>query len=254
MRRTLVAGNWKMFGSRALLAEVIGAVRGMAGEAAEVALCPPFPLLVPAAELLAGSAIGLGAQNLHAAAEGAHTGEVSGAMLCEAGCRYVIVGHSERRRDGAETDAVVAAKAAAALREGLCPIVCVGEDAGERAVGRQFAVVERQLAAVGERLGVEGLAACVLAYEPVWAIGTGNTATPAQAQEIHAFLRAHLGKWDATMAAGVRILYGGSVKAGNARELFAQPDIDGALVGGASLSGHEFAAICTAAEGKRWNN
>ncbi len=257
MRRTLVAGNWKMFGSRALLAEVIGALRDVAGEAskvAEVALCPPFPLLAPAAELLAGSGIGLGAQNLHAAAQGAHTGEVSGAMLREAGCRYVIVGHSERRRDCAESDALVAEKAAAALREGLCPIVCVGEDAGERAAGRQFAVVERQLAAVGERLGAEGLAACVLAYEPVWAIGTGHTATPAQAQEIHAFLRARLGERDATMAAGVRILYGGSVKADNARELFAQPDIDGALVGGASLSGHDFAAICTAAEGKRWNN
>jgi triosephosphate isomerase len=181
--------------------------------------------------------------------EGAYTGEVSGAMLHEAGCRYVIVGHSERRRDYRETDADVAEKAAAALREGLCPIVCVGEDAGERARGQQFAVVERQLAVIGAVLGAAGLKQCVLAYEPVWAIGTGVTATPGQAQEVHAFLRTQLRALDATIADEVRILYGGSVRAGNARELFAQPDIDGALIGGASLSVDEFVAICMVAEG-----
>lgn len=255
MRRTLVAGNWKMFGSRALLREVIDELRAVAaGGTAEVVLCPPFTLLAQAAGMLAGSTVCLGAQNLHAAPEGAHTGEISGAMLREAGCTYVIVGHSERRRDCAEDDAGVAAKAAAALREGLRPIVCIGERQEERVAGQQFAVVARQLDAVSARLGADGLSRCVLAYEPVWAIGTGDTATPAQAQEVHAFLRGRLGVPDPGIAAEVRILYGGSVKADNVRELFAQPDIDGVLVGGASLSATGFAAICDAAEGRRWNN
>lgn len=248
MRRTLVAGNWKMFGSRALLYEVVDRLQGAGLAKAEVVVCPPFPLLSVAAELLEGSTLRLGAQNLHAAAEGAYTGEVSGAMLREAGCSYVIVGHSERRRAHAETDADVVAKAAAALREGLRPIICVGEDATEREAGRQFAVVERQMAAVSAAIDVAELKSCVLAYEPVWAIGTGHAATPEQAQQIHACLRARLQALDATLAAGVRILYGGSVKAENVRELFAQPDIDGALVGAASLSPGEFAAICRTAE------
>lgn len=249
MRRTLVAGNWKMCGTRAVLREVIMELRARGPATAEVVLCPPFPMLAPAADMIADAAIGLGGQNLHPAVEGAFTGEVSGAMLHEAGCRYVIVGHSERRRDYRESDADVAEKAVAALREGLCPIVCVGEDAGERARGEQFAVVERQLAAISAVLGAAGLRQCVLAYEPVWAIGTGVTATPEQAQEVHAFLRAQLRALDATLAAGMRILYGGSVRAGNVRELFAQPDIDGALIGGASLSVDEFVAICMIAEG-----
>ena len=245
----LVAGNWKMFGSRQLVRELVGDLRAGPASGVEVLVCPPFPYLGPAAEMIAGSTLCLGAQNLNAAAEGAFTGEVSGAMLRDMGCSYVIVGHSERRQYCAETDELVAAKAEAALREGLCPIVCVGENEAEREVGRQFEVVERQLAAVTSRLGANGVARAVIAYEPVWAIGTGRTATPAQAQEIHAFLRSRLRAVDAGVAEAVRIVYGGSVKSANARELFAQPDIDGGLVGGASLVATEFAAICAAAEG-----
>lgn len=249
MRRTLVAGNWKMFGSRRLVRDVIGELRAMVHGAAEVVICPPFPFLGPAADMVAGSALCLGAQDLHVAVEGAFTGEVSGAMLRDMGCSYVIVGHSERRQYFAENDELVAAKAEAAVREGLCPMVCVGENEAEREAGRQFEVVQRQLAAVTERLGAGAMARSVVAYEPVWAIGTGRTATPGQAQEIHAFLRAELRRLDAGLADTVRILYGGSVKAANARELFAQRDIDGGLVGGASLGAAEFAAICAAAEG-----
>ncbi len=249
MRRTLVAGNWKMFGSRRLVRDVIGELRAMVHGAAEVVICPPFPFLGPAADMVAGSALCLGAQDLHVAVEGAFTGEVSGAMLRDMGCSYVIVGHSERRQYFAENDELVAAKAEAAVREGLCPMVCVGENEAEREAGRQFEVVQRQLAAVAGRLGASAMARSVVAYEPVWAIGTGRTATPGQAQEIHAFLRAELRRLDAGLADTVRILYGGSVKAANARELFAQRDIDGGLVGGASLGAAEFAAICAAAEG-----
>jgi len=249
VRRTLVAGNWKMFGSRRLVRDVIGELRAMVHGAAEVVICPPFPFLGPAADMVAGSALCLGAQDLHVAVEGAFTGEVSGAMLRDMGCSYVIVGHSERRQYFAENDELVAAKAEAAVREGLCPMVCVGENEAEREAGRQFEVVQRQLAAVAGRLGASAMARSVVAYEPVWAIGTGRTATPGQAQEIHAFLRAELRRLDAGLADTVRILYGGSVKAANARELFAQRDIDGGLVGGASLGAAEFAAICAAAEG-----
>jgi triosephosphate isomerase (TIM) len=249
MRRPLVAGNWKMFGSRQLVRDVIGALRAALPPAVEVLVCPPYPYLGPAAEMVAGSPLCLGAQNLNVAPEGAFTGEVSGAMLRDIGCAYVIVGHSERRQYYGETDDLVAAKAEAALREGLCPIVCVGENEAEREAGRQFEVVERQLGVVSARLGVTGLERTVLAYEPVWAIGTGRTATPAQAQEIHAFLRERLRLLDAGLADAARIVYGGSVKSANARELFVQPDIDGGLVGGASLGATEFAAICMAAEG-----
>ena len=217
--------------------------------ATEIVICPPYPYLGPAAEMVAGSSLCLGAQDLHAAAEGAFTGEVSGAMLRDMGCAYVIVGHSERRQYFGESDELVAAKAEAAIREGLRPIVCVGENETEREAGRQFDVVERQLDAVTARLGTSAMAQVVVAYEPVWAIGTGRTATAAQAQEVHAFVRGQLGRLDAGVAESVRILYGGSVKAANARELFAQRDIDGGLVGGASLGAAEFAAICMAAEG-----
>jgi len=247
VRRKLVAGNWKMFGSRQLLRDVVEFLRARVPAAIEVVLCPPFPYLGPAAELVAGSTICLGAQNLQVAVEGAFTGEVSGGMLRDMGCSYVIVGHSERRQYFAESDDLVAAKAEAAIREGLCPVVCVGENENERESGRQFEVVGRQLAAVGARLGASGLARVVIAYEPVWAIGTGRTATPAQAQEIHAFVRERLRELDAGLADSQRIVYGGSVKGANARELFAQPDIDGGLVGGASLAATEFAAICSAA-------
>jgi len=249
VRRTLVAGNWKMFGSRQLVRDLIGELRAGVHGAAEIVICPPYPYLGPAAEMVAGSALCLGAQDLHAAAEGAFTGEVSGAMLRDMGCAYVIVGHSERRQYFGESDELVAAKAEAAIREGLRPIVCVGENETEREAGRQFDVVERQLDAVTARLGTSAMAQVVVAYEPVWAIGTGRTATAAQAQEVHAFVRGQLGRLDAGVAESVRILYGGSVKAANARELFAQRDIDGGLVGGASLGAAEFAAICMAAEG-----
>ena len=249
MRRTLVAGNWKMFGTRQLVRDVIGELRAMAHGATEVVICPPYPYLGPAADMVAGSALCLGGQDLHVAVEGAFTGAGSGAMLRDMGCAYVIVGHSERRQYFAESDELVATKAEAAIREGLRPIVCVGENEAEREAGRQFVVVERQLAAVTARLGASAMTQTVVAYEPVWAIGTGRTATPGQAQEIHAFLRGQLRRLDANVAESVRVLYGGSVKASNARELFAQQDIDGGLVGGASLGAVEFAAICMAAQG-----
>ena len=249
MRRTLVAGNWKMFGTRQLVRDVIGELRAMAHGATEVVICPPYPYLGPAADMVAGSALCLGGQDLHVAVEGAFTGAVSGAMLRDMGCAYVIVGHSERRQYFAESDELVATKAEAAIREGLRPIVCVGENEAEREAGRQFVVVERQLGAVTARLGASAMTQTVVAYEPVWAIGTGRTATPGQAQEIHAFLRGQLRRLDANVAESVRVLYGGSVKASNARELFAQQDIDGGLVGGASLGAVEFAAICMAAQG-----
>ena len=250
MRRPLVAGNWKMHGTRAMGRQLLGALRDAALPASvEVLVCPPFPLLDFAADVLAGTAVGLGAQNLHPGSEGAFTGEVSGAMLREAGCRYVIAGHSERRAQCGESSALVAEKAEAALREGLVPVVCVGETAEERGASQTFAVIGAQFDAVAGRLGAERVAQIVVAYEPVWAIGTGLTATPEQAQEVHAWLRQRLAEVSPEAARAVRVLYGGSVKAANARELFAMPDIDGGLVGGASLAAAEFAAICRAAEG-----
>jgi triosephosphate isomerase len=239
MRPRLVAGNWKMHGSlaanRALLDAVAAGVQGV-----ECAVCVPFPYLAQAAERLKGTAIAWGAQNVSEHAQGAYTGEVSAAMLAEFGCRYVLVGHSERRQLYGETDSVAAAKFAAAMGAGLRPIFCIGETLAERDAGRSEAVVARQLDAVLAR-GKFGDA--VLAYEPVWAIGTGRTATPEQAQEVHGFLRKRVG--DAT-----RILYGGSVKAQNAAAIFAKPDVDGGLIGGASLVAADFLAICAAARTK----
>ena len=220
------------------------------GGDAEVVVCPPYPYLDMAAGLLRGSTICLGAQDLHVAVAGAFTGDVSGAMLRDCGCAYVIVGHSERRQFCWESDALVAAKASAALRDGLLPIVCVGESEAEREAGEAFDVVERQLGAVLEKIGHESMLRIVLAYEPVWAIGTGRTATPELAQEMHAYLRSLLSDADPALADAIRILYGGSVKGANARELFAAPDIDGGLIGGAALKAEEFVAICLAAEGK----
>ena len=245
MRRPLVAGNWKMHGSRAKARELALAVAaGSAGaEAAELLVCPPSVHLVDVAQALAGSEVALGAQNVCDRDQGAATGEVSGDMLREIGCRYAIVGHSERRRDYAESDVLVAARVEGALRHGLTPILCLGETLEEREAGATEAVLGRQLSAVLDRVGSDGLGRAVLAYEPVWAIGTGRTASPEQAQQAHAFLRRQLGQ----AAAGVRILYGGSVKASNAADLFAQPDIDGGLVGGASLEAADFLAIAGAA-------
>lgn len=251
MRQPLVAGNWKMHGTRAGTNDLVGGIKqGMgAGITAEVAICPPFVYLADAARLLNGTAIGLGAQDLCAELdEGAYTGEVSGAMLKDVGCAYVIIGHSERRTLYGEGDAVSAKKFFAAQAAGLKPIFCVGELLEEREAGRTEAVVARQLDAVLTQPGAAAaLADAVIAYEPVWAIGTGRTATPAQAQEVHAFIRARIAAHDRGRAAALRILYGGSVKPANAAELFAMEDIDGGLIGGASLAATQFLDICRAA-------
>ena len=238
-RTRLVAGNWKMHGSRAsnraLLEKILAGVGKAA--AAHCAVCPPFPYLAQVAEQLSGSPVALGAQNVSEHAQGAYTGEVSAAMLLELGCRYVIVGHSERRQLYGEADAQVAAKFAAAAKAGLTPILCVGETLAEREAGRTQEVVGRQLDAV---IGKTTFGEAVLAYEPVWAIGTGRNATPEQAQEVHAFLRKRIPSEN-------RILYGGSVKAQNAAALLAMPDVDGGLIGGASLVAEDFLAIVEAA-------
>jgi triosephosphate isomerase len=251
MRRRLVAGNWKMNGTRAqALALVADIARGTAAlREVDVALCPPSILIPLVADEIkrARAALAWGGQNLHTQSSGAYTGEVSGAMLADFGCTYVIVGHSERRTLFGETDALVAEKFAAAQSAGLTPILCVGETLAEREANRTESVIDRQLRAVLDRSGVQSLARAVVAYEPVWAIGTGRTAEPAQAQAVHRFIRSKVATGDAAVAAKLRILYGGSVKGANARELFAQGDIDGGLIGGASLQADEFLAICRAA-------
>jgi len=249
MRKPLVAGNWKMHGSRAENVRLVSALLDLLRPDArsEVLLCPPFVYLWEIERLLKDSDVALGAQSLCAEAQGAFTGEVSGIMLRDVGCRYVLVGHSERRQLFGEHDALVARKFMAAQAHGLTPVLCVGETLEEREAGRTGEVVSRQLEAV---LAVSGIAAfdkAVVAYEPVWAIGTGRNATPEQAQEVHASIRARLSALDAIIGGSLRILYGGSVKASNARELFAMADIDGGLVGGASLKAEEFAQICAAA-------
>jgi triosephosphate isomerase len=255
MRRPLVAGNWKMYGSKASVSELLSGLLAGAGAASDVdlAVCAPFVHLGLVEGRLGGSAIAWGAQDLcDRPGEGAYTGEISGAMLRDFGCRYVIVGHSERRHVYGEGDALVAAKFAAALEAGLVPILCVGELLEEREAGRTEQVVDRQLDAVLARLGDgAGLGGGVIAYEPVWAIGTGRTASPAQAQEVHAFIRGRIARRDRDAAARLRILYGGSVKAANAADLFAMADIDGGLIGGASLKAEEFLSICRAARGGR---
>jgi len=245
MRRKLVVGNWKMNGSRAGNAELLAALKAAGPWVAEVAVCAPFPYLADVALSLQGDGIGWGAQDCSAHESGAFTGEVGASMLAEFGCRYVIVGHSERRAYHAESDQVVADKAKAALAHRITPIVCVGETLAERESGQTDMVVKRQMSVV-----VHTLAHCisqvVVAYEPVWAIGTGRTASPEQAQAVHALLRAQLNA--ATAKAGeMKILYGGSVKPDNAATLFAQPDIDGGLIGGASLKAADFAVVCRAA-------
>jgi triosephosphate isomerase len=249
MRQPLVAGNWKMHGSRAENARLIGGLLDLLqpGKQAEILVCPPFPYLAETARLLKDSGVALGAQSVCAEAQGAFTGEVSAAMLKDVGCRYVLVGHSERRQQFGENDRLVARKFVAAQSKALVPILCVGETLEERERDETLAVVTRQLEAVLSVSGVQSLARAVIAYEPVWAIGTGRTATGEQAQEVHAMIRAKVSAVDATIGGSVRILYGGSVKASNARELFAMPDIDGGLVGGASLKADEFARICVAA-------
>jgi triosephosphate isomerase (TIM) len=249
MRRPIVAGNWKMHGSRAENAHLVEELlaRCPAQPAASAVICPPLVYLQEVGRLLRDSAFSLGAQDVCADTQGAFTGEVSAAMLKDVGCEYVIVGHSERRLLYRESDQLVARKFAAAHAKGLVPILCVGEQLAEREAGRMHEVVARQLDVVLELCGAGSLEHGVLAYEPVWAIGTGRNATPEQAQEVHAFIRGRIGARDARIAAATRILYGGSVKAGNAAELFAMPDVDGGLIGGASLKADEFLTILAAA-------
>jgi triosephosphate isomerase len=249
MRRPIVAGNWKMHGSRSENARLIEELlaHSPARPAAACVICPPFVYLQEVGRLLRDSVFSLGGQDVCADAQGAFTGEVSAAMLKDVGCEYVIVGHSERRLLYRESDSLVARKFGAAHARGLVPILCVGEQLAEREAGRTHEVIARQLDPVLELCGAGALEHGVLAYEPVWAIGTGRNATPEQAQEVHAFIRARIGARDARIAGATRILYGGSVKAGNAAELLAMPDVDGGLIGGASLKADEFLTILAAA-------
>lgn len=249
MREKLVAGNWKMHGNLAQNKALLDAVNaGMAGvKGMKAAVCVPYPYLPQAQSLLQGTGISWGAQNLSQYDKGAFTGEVSASMLKDFGCKYVLVGHSERRAIYGEDDMTVALKFEAAEKAGLTPILCVGETLEERESGVTEEVVGRQLDAVMGRLGVAVLTRAVVAYEPVWAIGTGKTASPEQAQAVHAFIRNKIAGHSADVANGLVVLYGGSVKGANAAELFTMPDIDGGLIGGASLDAHEFLTICRAA-------
>ena len=248
MRRPLVAGNWKMHGSRAENAQLLEAlIEASDSGAADVVVCPPYVYLWEIGRRLKDSSLRLGAQDVCAEAQGAFTGEVSAVMLKDVGCTYVLVGHSERRALYGEGDQLVARKFVAAQAGLLTPILCVGETLEERERGATREVVARQLEAVLDLAGVAAFARAVVAYEPVWAIGTGKTASPEQAQEVHAFIRDRIMTRDAIISGAVRLLYGGSVKASNAAELFGKPDVDGGLVGGASLKADEFLRICAAA-------
>jgi len=248
MRQPLVIGNWKMNGTRQMVQALLGTLVSKNTELtrAKVVVCPPYLYIPLAMELLRGTSILLGGQDVWVESEGAFTGDVSAAMLADFGCSWVIVGHSERRSLHAEDDYLVAKKAMAAQMAGLVPIICVGETLDEREEGRTKAVIARQLDAVLETVGIQMFASAVIAYEPVWAIGTGRTATPQQAQEIHEYIRQRIAINNADIASSLRILYGGSVKPKNAAELFNQPDIDGGLIGGASLNGIDFIEICRA--------
>lgn len=247
-RRILVAGNWKMNGGKEMAKSLVEGIKAGLGsvKAAEMAICPPFIYIPTVASMIEGTPIALGAQNLAKEDPGAFTGEVAAPMLVDFGCTYVIVGHSERRAYYGETDALVAQKFVRAQKEGLVPIVCVGELLEERESGKTEQVVARQIDAIIDAAGASALANAVIAYEPVWAIGTGKTATPDQAQDVHRFIRSRIAEKDAAVAGKVRIQYGGSVNAGNAAEIFAMPDIDGGLIGGASLKVDDFLAICAA--------
>ncbi|MEX0606996.1 MAG: triose-phosphate isomerase [Halofilum sp. (in: g-proteobacteria)] len=249
MRRPLVAGNWKLHGTRASVASLVSAISRecTALRAIDLAVCPTFVHIPLAIEHAGDSGLAVGAQDVSEQPEGAYTGEVAAPMLAEAGCRYAIVGHSERRAHHGELDRTVAAKCGAAARAGLTPIVCVGESLTQRDEGQALDAVRGQLEIVLDEVGVDGFRGAVVAYEPIWAIGTGRTATPEQAQEMHAMLRQCLVTRDAKLGEETPLLYGGSVKGANAPDLFGQPDLDGALVGGASLDADEFLNICRAA-------
>ncbi len=247
MRQPMVAGNWKMNGSSDSVKELMNGIKaGIGGTNAEVVVCPSFVYIPSVADAIADSGIKLGAQNMCDQDAGAFTGEVSGPMLKDVGCEYVIIGHSERRAMYGETDEVTAIKYGAVLKNGLKPIFCIGETLEERESGITEEVVGRQIDAILNSDGVASLANAVLAYEPVWAIGTGKTASPEQAQEVHAFIRSKIAAQDAVIAEGLRILYGGSMNPANAAELRSQPDIDGGLIGGASLKAEDFLVICSA--------
>lgn len=250
MRRPFVAGNWKMHGTRADNAQLVEALLlGLPNQpTAEIVVCPPFVYLWEVARLLKASSVALGAQSVCAETLGAFTGEVCASMLKDVGCSYLIVGHSERRAIYKEDDALVARKFFIGQSHGLIPILCVGESLEEREKNLTNDVVSRQLDAVLDLAGVMSLSNAIIAYEPVWAIGTGKNASPQQAQDVHAHIRSVVASRDAKIAAGVRIVYGGSVKAANAREIFSMPDVDGGLIGGASLKADEFLKICAAAQ------
>jgi triosephosphate isomerase len=250
MRRPFVAGNWKMHGTRAENAQLIEALLlGLPNQpSAEIVVCPPFVYLWEVSRLLKSSSVSLGAQSVCAETLGAFTGEVCATMLKDVGCTYLIVGHSERRAIYREDDALVARKFLAGQSNGLVPILCVGETLEERDKNQTNAVVSRQLEAVLSVAGIASLQSAVIAYEPVWAIGTGKNASPQQAQDVHAHIRSVVAARDAKIAAAVRIVYGGSVKAANAREIFSMADVDGGLIGGASLKADEFLKICAAAQ------
>lgn len=249
MRKPLIAGNWKMHGSVGRVEKLIDGIKqGMAFTAGiEVLVCPPFVYLIEAAKLLHDTGIALGAQNLYLGEQGPFTGEVSGTMLADAGCEYVLIGHSERRTIFNESDALIAGKFNSALDAGLKPILCIGETQAQREANLTNDVLREQLESVIDIVGIDGFRHAVLAYEPVWAIGTGLTATPALAQEAHAYIRQIIAQNNVAIADTIRILYGGSMKAENAAALLAMPDIDGGLIGGASLDAHSFLKICQAA-------
>jgi len=251
VRHKLVAGNWKLNGSKAsaeqLATHIATGTQALSNVA--IAVCPPYVYIPTVAACLKASSVALGAQNLSVHEHGAYTGEVSAPMLRDCACDYVIVGHSERRALFGETDEITAAKFAAARQQALTPILCVGETLAERERDATEEVVARQLDVVLAQEGIAALADAVIAYEPVWAIGTGKTASPQQAQDVHAFIRSKLAHLDDSVASKVRILYGGSVKGSNAAELFAMADIDGGLIGGASLDAQDFIKICQAANG-----
>lgn len=249
MRKPIIAGNWKMNGSRSSIKELLEGVKAGMGDvtSAEVAVCAPSIYLADVSDQLSGSAVAWGGQNLSVEAKGAFTGEISADMLLDFKCEYVIVGHSERRTIYGETDELVAEKFEVARKAGLKPILCIGESLEERESGVTIDVCSRQINAVIEKSGVKALTDGVIAYEPIWAIGTGVTASPEQAQETHAAIRKMIAEKDASVAEQVRIQYGGSMNAANAKELLAMEDIDGGLIGGASLKAEDFLAICTAA-------
>lgn len=253
MRKPIVAGNWKMNGSRSQVVELVNAINSQIGGlqangAVEVIVCPPAIFIPQVEALLNESKIKLGGQNAANQTSGAYTGEISPAFLAEFGCSHVILGHSERRQLYGETSELVAEKFCLAQQQGLTPILCVGETQQQREAGDTFAVIDEQLRAVLKSAGIAAFANAVIAYEPVWAIGTGLTATPEQAQDVHQHIRAQLAEHDAEIAAATRLLYGGSVKPDNAKSLFACADIDGGLIGGAALKAADFIAICEATE------